>query len=89
MLNGKIQLTANIAIRLGNVLGASASFRNNLEAIYREKILKVFGESEADAGLKQPVRIILFLVSISSYLFIAQTISFICICADLAAVSCC
>lgn len=89
LLNGKIQLTANIAIRLGNVLGASASFRNNLEAIYREKILKVFEESEADAGLKQPVRIILFLVSISSYLFIAQTISFICICADLAAVSCC
>ena len=45
LINGDVQLTPNVAIRLEKVLGVPAKFWNNLEAIYREKIVKVAAEN--------------------------------------------
>ena len=36
LINGEVQLTPDVAIRLETVLGVPASFWNNLEVIYRE-----------------------------------------------------
>ncbi len=41
LINGDVQLTSEVAIRLEMVLGVPAKFWNNLEAIYREKLNKV------------------------------------------------
>lgn len=41
LINGDVQLTYDVAMRLENVLGVPASFWNNLEAIYREKLIKI------------------------------------------------
>ena len=38
LINGDVQLTADVSVRLETVLGVPASFWNNLEAIYREKL---------------------------------------------------
>lgn len=46
LINGKAQLTSDIAIRLEMVLGLPALFWRNLESIYREKLLKVQAENE-------------------------------------------
>ena len=37
LINGQVELTYDVAIRLESVLGIPASFWNNLEVIYREK----------------------------------------------------
>lgn len=39
--NGNVQLTPDVAVRLEMVLGVPAKFWNNLEAVYREKLIKV------------------------------------------------
>ena len=44
LINGEVQLTQEVALRLEMVLGVPAKFWNNLEAIYREKIIKTFPE---------------------------------------------
>jgi len=41
LINGEVQLTPEVAVRLEVVLGAPAKFWNNLEAVYREKLIKV------------------------------------------------
>lgn len=41
LINGDVQLTPEVAVRLEVVLGVPAKFWNNLEAIYREKLVKV------------------------------------------------
>lgn len=41
LINGEVQLTQDVANRLESVLGVPASFWNNLESIYREKLAKV------------------------------------------------
>lgn len=41
LINGKVQLTPEIAEKLEMVLGSPAKFWNNLETIYREKLMKV------------------------------------------------
>ena len=41
LINGKVQLTSEIAENLEMVLGSPAKFWNNLETIYREKLMKV------------------------------------------------
>lgn len=53
LINGDVQLTPDVAVRLEMVLGVPARFWNNLEAIYREKIVKAETENamEADAEL--------------------------------------
>lgn len=48
LINGKVELTQDVALRLEYVLGISAGFWNNLEAIYREKLLKVKEENELE-----------------------------------------
>lgn len=45
LINGEVQLTQEVAVRLEYVLGVLAKFWNNLEAIYREKLIKVEGEN--------------------------------------------
>lgn len=45
LLNGEVQLTPETAVRLESVLGVPAKFWNNLEAIYREKIIRMEAEN--------------------------------------------
>lgn len=49
LINGEVQLTPEVAVRLEMVLGMPAKFWNNLEAIYREKLIKVEAENEMEA----------------------------------------
>lgn len=46
LINGEVQLTSEVALRLEMVLGIPARFWNNLESIYREKIALVRAENE-------------------------------------------
>lgn len=49
LINGEVQLTPDVAVRLEMVLGVPASFWNKLEATYREKIVKANVENDMDA----------------------------------------
>lgn len=53
LINGEVQLTPETAVRLEMVLGIPARFWNNLEAIFREKVIKAEAENsmEEDAEL--------------------------------------
>lgn len=51
LINGSVQLTSDVAMRLEIVLGVPARFWNNLEAIYREKLTKIKNENEMDADI--------------------------------------
>lgn len=53
LINGEVQLTTDVAIRLETVLGVPAHFWTTLEAIYREKLLK----HEAEANLESNIEI--------------------------------
>lgn len=44
LINGELQLTHDVAVRLEEVLGPPAGFWNNLESIYREKIRHMIGK---------------------------------------------
>lgn len=44
IINGELQLTRDVAVRLEEVLGTPAGFWNNLESIYREKIRHMIGK---------------------------------------------
>ena len=48
LINGEVQLTQEVALSLEMVLGVPAKFWNNLEAIYREKLVKVEAENAMD-----------------------------------------
>lgn len=52
LINGEVLLTPDVAVRLEMVLDVPASFWSNLEAIYREKIVKVKAENAMDADLE-------------------------------------
>lgn len=52
LINGEVQLTPETAVRLEMVLGVPAKFWNNLEAIYREKIIKAKAENAMDADIE-------------------------------------
>ena len=52
LINGEVQLTPETAVRLEMVLGVPAKFWNNLEAIYREKIIKAEAENSMDEDLE-------------------------------------
>ncbi len=52
LINGDVQLTPDVAVRLEMVLGVPASFWNNLEAIYREKIVKAEAENAMDEDIE-------------------------------------
>ena len=49
LINGDVQLTPETAVRLEMVLGVPAKFWNNLESIYREKIIKAEAENAMEA----------------------------------------
>lgn len=49
LINGDVQLTSETAVRLEMVLGVPAKFWNNLESIYREKIIKAEAENAMEA----------------------------------------
>ena len=53
MINREVQLTPDVAIRPKTVLGVQASFGNNLEAIYREKLIKAEAEDSLDHDLER------------------------------------
>lgn len=46
LINGEVQLTTDMALRLEMVLGLPAHFWTNLENIYREKLAKVQAEND-------------------------------------------
>lgn len=48
LINGDVQLTPDVAMRLEMVLGLPAHFWNNLESIYREKVLRAEAENQMD-----------------------------------------
>ncbi len=48
LINGDVQLTPDMAMRLELVLGLPARFWSNLESIYREKLVKIKAENEMD-----------------------------------------
>ena len=52
LINGEVQLTPEVAVRLETVLGVPAKFWNNLEAIYREKIIKAESENAMDKDVE-------------------------------------
>lgn len=52
LVNGEVQLTPETAVRLEMVLGVPARFWNNLEAIYREKIIKAETENAMDTDIE-------------------------------------
>ena len=52
LINGDVQLTPEMAVRLEMVLGVPAKFWNSLEAIYREKIIKAEAENAMDADVE-------------------------------------
>ena len=58
LINGDVQLTPETAVRLEIVLGVPAKFWNNLESIYREKIIKAEAENamEADKEMVKKIR---------------------------------
>ena len=53
LINGEVHLMPEMAVRLETVLGVPAQFWNNLEAIYREKLIRAEAERSlaADAEL--------------------------------------
>ena len=65
LINGEVQLTPEVAVRLEVVLGVPAKFWNNLEAVYREKLIKVEVENAMDAAR---------IKRIGAYVLIASTI---------------
>ena len=49
LINGDVQLTPDVAVRLEMVLGVPAKFWGKLEIIYREKLIKAEAENAMDA----------------------------------------
>ena len=52
LVNGEVQLTPDVSIRLETVLGISAKFWNNLEALYREDLARVEAENSMDEDIE-------------------------------------
>lgn len=46
LINGEVQLTPDMAMRLEMVLGIPAQFWSRLESVYREKLAKANAENE-------------------------------------------
>lgn len=52
LINGDVRLTADVAMRLEVVLGLPTSFWCNLEAVYREKLVKAEAENEMETDMQ-------------------------------------
>lgn len=48
LINGQVELTKDVALRLESVLGLPASFWNNLEVLYREQLARVNAENQLE-----------------------------------------
>lgn len=57
LINGEIPLTPAIAVQLETIWGIPAKFWNNLEAIYREKIIKADAEQLREKCAAQEIKI--------------------------------
>lgn len=57
LINGKVELTPDAALRLESVLGVPAKFWNNMESLYREQLSRVKAEleSEKDAEIARQI----------------------------------
>jgi HTH-type transcriptional regulator/antitoxin HigA len=49
LINGKVELTSDVSLRLEYVLGIPSSYWMNLEAAYREQLARVEAENDMDA----------------------------------------
>lgn len=52
LINGQVELTHDVALRLESVLGVPATFWSNLEVIYREKLARVIAEEEMEKDVE-------------------------------------
>ncbi len=52
LINGEVQLTPDMAMRLELVLGVPAHFWSRLESIYREKLVKAKAENEMETDIE-------------------------------------
>ena len=52
LINGKVELTVDMSIRLESVLGIPAKFWSNLEALYREQLARIELEKNADEDMQ-------------------------------------
>ena len=52
LINGEVILTPDVANRLESVLGVPAKFWNNLESIYRQKLLLVEEENRMEKDVE-------------------------------------
>lgn len=52
LINGQVELTHDVALRLESVLGVPASFWNNLEASFREKLIRVATENDLEHDME-------------------------------------
>lgn len=52
LINGQVELTHDVALRLESVFGAPASFWNNLEVIYREKLARIGLEEDMERDIE-------------------------------------
>ena len=57
LINGDVQLTQDVAYRLEMVLGIPASFWNNLEALYREDLVRVENENKMENDIETSKKI--------------------------------
>lgn len=48
LINGEVQLTADVAMRLEMVLGTPAQFWSKLESIFRDKLVRAAAENEME-----------------------------------------
>jgi HTH-type transcriptional regulator / antitoxin HigA len=55
LINGQVELTQDVALRLESVIGVPASFWNNLESLYREKLTRVIAEKELERDVELAV----------------------------------
>lgn len=52
LINGEVQLTPDVAVRLEMVLGVPAHFWNNLESVYRDKLVRANTENAMDSDIE-------------------------------------
>ncbi len=71
LINGEVQLTPEVAMRLETVLGIPAAFWNNLEAIYRESLVRIKDENDMDDDIELARKFPYF--EMAEYGWIAET----------------
>ena len=57
LINGKVELTSEMALKLESVLGVPAAFWNNLESRYREQLARIKKDKEIDQEIEMMKKI--------------------------------